>query len=85
MYVVSVFCGMETCGLYIVVPIMPWALILAQDLDMTFPWSVYPIFVLLNASVAYVLGASLEWGYHKYREYKEDTGRTVAQEEHTGR
>jgi len=68
MYGWSFACGTATCGLYIVVPIMPWAFILAQDLGISFPWAMYPIFILMNASVLYVLGAGLEWLYHRYQE-----------------
>ena len=59
-YVFSLGCLGETCGLSIVWPILPWAFILASDLGLSFPWAMYPIFVLLNASVAYVLGAGVE-------------------------
>jgi hypothetical protein len=64
-YVLSVGCESEACGLSIVWPILPWAFILASDLGLSFPWAMYPIFVLLNASVAYVLGAGVEWLYHR--------------------
>jgi hypothetical protein len=76
MYIVSFTCGTEACGLYIVVPIMPWALIFAEDFGLSFPWAIYPIFVLLNASVAYVVGAGLEWSYHWYQERREDVRQT---------
>ena len=70
-YVYALSCGEGTCGLYIVLPILPWASILTQDFGVSFPWAVYPIFVLLNASVAYILGAGIEWTYNRYLDYKE--------------
>jgi hypothetical protein len=66
-YVFSFICEGESCGLFIVWPILPWAFILVSDLGLSFPWAMYPIFVLLNASVAYVLGAGVEWLYHRVR------------------
>lgn len=80
-YVIAGFCGSETCGLYIVLPVMPWAYILTQDLGLSFPWAVYPLFVLINASVAYVFGAALEWLYNLYQDYREDA--QAARKEHT--
>lgn len=70
-YVFAFMCGDSSCSLYIVLPIMPWALILAQDLGLSFTWALYPIFILLNASVAYVLGAGIEWAYNRYLDHKE--------------
>jgi len=71
-YVFVFFCGFTSCSVYIVLPIMPWALILVEDLGLSFPWAIYPIFILLNASVAYVFGATIEWSYNRYLDYKED-------------
>ncbi len=64
-YFASFACGTAACSLYIVLPIMPWAFILTQDLGVGFPWALYPIFILLNASVLYVIGAGLEWLYDR--------------------
>jgi hypothetical protein len=49
---------------------MPWAFILTQDLGVAFPWALYPIFILLNASVLYVVGAGLEWLYYRFIDYR---------------
>jgi len=46
---------------------MPWAYIFASDLGISFPWAMYPVFVLLNTSVAYVVGAGIEWVYGRVR------------------
>jgi hypothetical protein len=70
-YVYAFSCGDNVCGLYIVLPILPWASIIAEDFGISFPWAVYPVFILLNASVAYVLGAAIEWTYNRYLDYKE--------------
>lgn len=64
-------CSGSTCGAYIILPVMPWALIWVRDLGLLFPWAMYPIFVLLNASVAYVIGATIEWVYNRYLDFKQ--------------
>ena len=69
-YVLSVACGAEACALAMVWPILPWAFILATDFGFSFTWVMYPVFVLLNASVSYVFGAGVEWLYHWYREVR---------------
>ena len=70
-YIVAFVCGDSTCGLYIILPIMPWASILVEEFGVSFPWMMYPVFVLLNASVAYTIGATIEWMYNRYLDYKE--------------
>jgi len=70
-YLAAFACGTDSCGLYIVLPIMPWAFIVASDFGIAFPWALYPVFVLLNASVAYVVGAGIEWLYHRYQDSNE--------------
>lgn len=70
MYVAALSCGLESCGHYIVVPILPWAYILAKDFGLSFPWVVYPVLALLNVSVVYTVGVFLEWLYHTYQERK---------------
>jgi hypothetical protein len=70
-YAYVFFCGESYCASYIVVPIMPWVYIIVRDFGLVFPWALYPIFVLVNASVAYVLGATIEWAYNRYLDYKE--------------
>ncbi len=70
-YIVVFFCGENSCNLYIALPILPWAFILTRDLGVSFPWAMYPVFVLLNTSVAYVLGAGIEWAYNRYLDHKE--------------
>lgn len=67
-YVVSYSCGGDECGLYIVVPILPWAWILTNEFGLSFPWAVYPILILLNASMAYILGAGIEQIYIRWRD-----------------
>jgi hypothetical protein len=65
-YIYALSCGAGECTLAIVWPILPWAFIIASDLGLAFPAAMYPIFILLNASVAYVLGAMVEWLYTTY-------------------
>lgn len=71
-YIFSYSCGTETCGLFIVAPILPWAWILTDELGLSFPWAVYPILVLLNASIFYVIGAAAEWLYDVATTKKEE-------------
>jgi len=70
-YLLAFSCGEGSCNMYIVLPIMPWAFILAEDLGLQFTWAIYPLLILLNASVAYVIGAAIEWGYNRYQDHKE--------------
>lgn len=70
-YVYTMLCTGASCDLYIIVPILPWAFILSRDFGVSFPWAMYPIFILLNTSVAYVVGASIEWSYNKYLDHKQ--------------
>jgi len=69
-YGAAFWCGLDTCAHYIVLPILPWAYIIAEDFGLTFPWAVYPIMVLLNISVVYAVGVGLEWLYHTYKDRK---------------
>ncbi|MBP9749357.1 MAG: hypothetical protein KBD21_01330 [Candidatus Pacebacteria bacterium] len=62
-YFYALSCGASFCSVAIIWPILPWAFILVNDLGLTFPAAMYPVFVLLNVSVAYVLGATAEWVY----------------------
>lgn len=62
-YLSIFWCGTDACELYIVVPVMPWVYIFASDLGFSLPWAIYPVFMLLNTSVAYVVGAGIEWLY----------------------
>lgn len=70
MPVTALMCGFEACGHHLVYPIMPWAFILTHDFGFDFPWAVYPIFLLLNVSVVYVIGVGVEWLYHVYTEHR---------------
>lgn len=70
-YTFVFFCDGSSCVAYIILPIMPWAYIWAADLGLPFPWAMYPIFILLNASVAYTVGAALEWLYNRYLDFKQ--------------
>jgi len=70
-YAIAFFCGASTCSLYIIFPIMPWASILVEEFGVSFPWMMYPVFVLLNASVAYTVGATIEWMRNRYLDHKE--------------
>ncbi len=63
-------CGLDACAHYIVLPIMPWAYIFAEDFGLSFPWAVYPVMVLLTISIVYTIGVGVEWLYHTYNERK---------------
>ncbi len=51
---------------------MPWALVMVGDIGISLPWAMYPVFILLNASVVYIIGVALEWSYNRYLDYKEE-------------
>jgi hypothetical protein len=68
MPIATLVCGFATCGHYLVYPIMPWAYIFTQELGFDFSWAVYPVFLLLNISAVYFIGALVEWLYHIYNE-----------------
>lgn len=53
-------CGVAVCGTWFIMPVLPWAYVM-RDLGLGFPLALYPVFVLLNASVAYILGTVVEW------------------------
>jgi hypothetical protein len=72
-YVTSFVCAADVCGFAIVWPILPWAFIVVSDLGLSFPWAMYPVFILLNVSVAYVFGAGIEWVYRWYTEERADS------------
>jgi hypothetical protein len=69
-YVAAFLCGSANCGLYVILPVMPWAYIFTSDLGFSFPFAMYPVFVLLNASVAYIVGAGIEWTYYWHLDRK---------------
>ena len=68
LYLAAFGCNGVACSVYLVVPTMPWSFIFVQDLGLPFPLALYPVFILLNASVAYVIGAGAEWLYHVWQD-----------------
>jgi hypothetical protein len=66
-YAYVFWCGVQMCDVYVVLPTMPWTYIFASDFGITLPWATYPIFMVLNTSVAYVVGAGVEWLYRRFR------------------
>jgi hypothetical protein len=81
-YLLAFSCGEGACNVYIILPIMPWAFILAEDMGLSFTWAIYPLLVLLNASVAYVIGAAIEWVYNRYRDHKDKAKLQALNDEH---
>jgi hypothetical protein len=67
-FVYVFWCGSSTCNVYVVLPVMPWAYIFGSDMGLALPVAIYPIFILLNTSVAYVVGAGIEWVYRHIAE-----------------
>lgn len=84
-YAYALGCGTETCSVAIVWPILPWAFILVNDLGLKFPAAMYPVFILFNVSVAYVLGATAEWVYHAMQARFGSKDRTVSSAPKKGR
>lgn len=70
--ITSYICPLPSCGLLIVVPILPWAAIMGGQLGLPVPWGTYPLILLLNAAVLYIVGASIEWLYERYWRERED-------------
>ena len=68
MPVITLVCGFDACGHYLVLPVLPWAYIFTQGLGFDFPWAVYPAFILLNICVVYTVGVVVEWLYHTYND-----------------
>ena len=62
---VSFFCATQTCGLFLIIPILPWAVLLEYQLGMSIPWGVYPFLLLLNTVIVYSLGVVVELSYRK--------------------
>lgn len=65
---ITLVCGFEACGHYLVLPILPWAYIFIETFSFDFPWAVYPAFILLNICVVYTIGVIVEWLYHTYKD-----------------
>lgn len=80
-FVASYYCATDVCAAYLTLPIMPWALIFARDLGLGLPIAVYPIFMLLNVSVLYVLGGAVELGVRKLKQSHEETPLFLKQNE----
>lgn len=64
----SFLCTWKSCSALIVAPVMPWAFLLQSELGLNISVIVYPLLLLLNASVLYSLGVSIEWALRQYRE-----------------
>ncbi len=63
----SLVCFAPYCAPLVVVPILPWVLII-RELGLSVPFATYPLFVLLNVVVFYFVGATLEHTYHSLKE-----------------
>jgi len=74
------FCTGSVCASYIVIPILPWAYVIVQNLHLVFPSAMYPIFILVNASIFYIIGATIEWVYDRYLDFKEGKKLKVLQQ-----
>jgi hypothetical protein len=57
----SFICTWDSCSALIVAPVMPWAYLLDAELGMRLSIVMYPVLILLNASVAYTTGVIIEW------------------------
>ena len=62
----SFFCSAQTCGIFLVIPILPWAVLLEQQLGMSIPWGIYPFLLLLNTVIVYSMGVAVEIGYRRF-------------------
>lgn len=71
-FVAQYFCATDVCAAYLVVPILPWAYIFSADMSLNLPVTVYPVLMLLNVSVLYVLGAVVEHLYKAVRAKRDE-------------
>lgn len=62
----SFVCSWGQCKALVVGPIMPWAFLLESELGVNISIIIYPLLLLLNASVLYTLGVGIEWAYRSY-------------------
>lgn len=58
---VSFFCKATYCGLFLIVPILPWATLLEGTFNIPIPWAAYPLFLLLNVVIVYSMGVAVEY------------------------
>jgi hypothetical protein len=57
----SFICAWDSCSALIVTPVMPWAYLLDAELGVRLSIVLYPVLILLNASVAYAAGVAIDW------------------------
>lgn len=62
---ISFFCSSQTCGLFLVIPILPWAVLLEHQLGISIPWAIYPFLLLLNTVIVYSMGVACEVVYRR--------------------
>lgn len=62
---ISFFCSSQTCGLFLVIPILPWAVLLEHQLGISIPWGIYPFLLLLNTVIVYSMGVAVEVLYRR--------------------
>lgn len=67
-YATSTACGDGSCSLAFILPIMPWGYLFTHELRMSFPFVLYPVMMLLNVSLAYILGAVAEYVWRRAKE-----------------
>ena len=63
----SFFCSTIACGLLLVVPILPWAVIMEGSIGVNIPWAAYPVFLLLNVIIIYSMGVAIDYVYQQYQ------------------
>ena len=62
----SFFCSTQACGVFLVIPILPWAVLLEHQLGMSLPWGIYPFLLLLNTVIVYSMGVAVEVAYRRF-------------------
>lgn len=71
-FVAQYFCATDVCAAYLVLPIMPWAYIFSADMSLNLPVTIYPVLMLLNVSVLYVIGAVVEHAYKTFKTRRDE-------------
>ncbi len=55
------FCGESACAVLLIVPVLPWILIIHGMSGVNLPLALYPVLFLLNVVLVFLLGAFTEY------------------------
>ena len=55
------FCGASSCAALLIVPVLPWILLIHSMGNIDLPLALYPVLFLLNVAIIFLLGAFVEY------------------------